>query len=95
MCVRDRPGLKIANEISLLFSLSLSVSFSASIFFPQTGIQKLKNLLDNPNENGANGEEPRGFDAQEFMGHYTCVRSFFISFFYFQWLCDGQNLGGR
>jgi len=46
-------------------SLSLSLSATTN----QTGIQKLKNLLDN--KNGANGEEPQGFDATEFMGHYT------------------------
>jgi hypothetical protein len=40
-------------------------------------------LLDNPNANGANGEEPRGFDANEFMGHYTCVRLFFIFFIFY------------
>ena len=48
---------------------SLSLSLSATTTTNQTGIDKLKNLLDN--KNGANGEEPQGFDATEFMGHYT------------------------
>ena len=53
----------------ILRSLSLSLSATTTTTTNQTGIQKLKNLLDN--KNGANGEEPQGFDATEFMGHYT------------------------
>ena len=54
------------DEMHSPFSLSLSATTTTT---NQTGIQKLKNLLDN--KNGANGEEPQGFDATEFMGHYT------------------------
>ena len=55
------------DEMHSPFSLSLSATTTTTT--NQTGIQKLKNLLDN--KNGANGEEPQGFDATEFMGHYT------------------------
>ena len=57
--------------------LSLSLSLSLSLAKQQTGIQKLKNLLDNPssknNENNGenNGNVAEEINAQEFMIHYT------------------------
>jgi len=78
----SRARSQVWKLLTRFLSFYLSLSYYVD-FFPQTGIQKLKNLLDNPNENGANGEEPRGFDAEEFMGHYTCVRLFFIFIFSF------------
>ena len=67
--LRVLSARKLTRCILRSLSLSLSLSLSATTTTNQTGIQKLKNLLDN--KNGANGEEPQGFDATEFMGHYT------------------------
>ena len=77
--------MRSETEISLLSERILKcvwhvyspLSLSLSLFEQQTGIQKLKNLLDNPssknNENNGenNGNVAEEINAQEFMIHYT------------------------